>query len=288
MTTTDPITPATPVSETNEPPAAVAESDACPGKRPTSLAGERCTDNNDGEIAVHRESVAGRSQTSEARRRANKQNAQHSPGPKTEEGKKRSSLNATRHGLLAQTLHLPEEDMAAYHEFTDAYVKDLNPAGVVETQLAHACADLQFRLNRIAAAEHNLFSIGHVENADLWDTGHPESQTALAFAETLRNSPDPLKLLSTYEQRLSRRFLQTLKQLREMQAERRALEQEHLESLASLASTFRVQGVSLQVVENLDPADYGFVCSKHSWQIYCRRYRLPAANPKHQKAQNAA
>ena len=261
-----------------------AESDTCPGKRPTSLVGERCTDNNDEEIAVHRECVAGRSQTSEARRRANKQNAQHSPGPKTEEGKKRSSLNATRHSLLAQTLHLPEEDMAAYHEFTDAYVKDLKPAGVVETQLAHACADLQFRLNRIAAAEHNLFSIGHVENADLWDTGHPESQTALAFAETLRNSPDPLKLLSTYEQRLSRRFLQTLKQLREMQAERRALEQEHLESLSSLASSFRVQGVSQQVVENLEPADYGFVCSKHSWQLYYRRHYLPSAAPKTRKA----
>jgi hypothetical protein len=50
MTTTDPISPTTPASETNEPSAAVAESDACPGKRPTSLAGERCTDNNDGEI----------------------------------------------------------------------------------------------------------------------------------------------------------------------------------------------------------------------------------------------
>ncbi len=101
MTTTDPITPAPPVSETNEHSAAVVESDTCPGKRPTS----------------------------EARRRANKQNAQNSTGPQTDEGKKRSSLNATRHGLLAQTLHLPEEDMAAYHEFTDAYVKDLSPRG---------------------------------------------------------------------------------------------------------------------------------------------------------------
>jgi hypothetical protein len=98
---------------------------------------------------------------SEAQLRANRQNAQNSSGPKTDEGKKRSSLNATRHGLLAQTLHLPEEDMAAYQEFTAAYVKDLKPVGAVETQLAQSCADLQFRLNRIAAAEHNLFSIGH-------------------------------------------------------------------------------------------------------------------------------
>jgi hypothetical protein len=210
--------------------------------------------------------------TSEARLRANRGNARHSPGPKTPEGKKRSSLNATRHGLLAQTLHLPEEDMAAYQEFTAAYVKDLKPVGVVETQLAHACADLQFRLNRIAAAEHNLFSIGHTEHGDLWETGHPESHTALAFAETIRKSPDPLKTLSLYEQRISRRFLQTMKQLQTMQAERRALEQEHLEAMANIARSHAASGTPRQVIENLDPADFGFVCSKHSWQLYRRRF----------------
>ena len=217
---------------------------------------------------------------SEARLRANRQNAQKSTGAKTGEGKKRSSLNATRHGLLAQTLHLPEEDMAAYHEFTGAFVKDMSPVGVVETQLAHACADLQFRLNRIAAAEHNLFSIGHTEHGDLWETGNSESHTALAFAETLRNSPDPLKLLSLYEQRLSRRFLQTFKQLREMQTERRALEQEHLEELASIT-----HGHSRQFIENIDPADFGFVCSKHSWHLYQKRALMPPhPKPTHAEA----
>jgi hypothetical protein len=224
--------------------------------------------------------------TSEARLRAKRENAKNSRGPTTEEGKKRSSLNATRHGLLAQTLHLPEEEMAAYHDFTASFVKGMSPVGAVETQLAHACADLQFRLNRIAAAEHNLFSIGHVEHGDLWEPGHPEAHTALAFAETLRNSPDPLKNLSIYEQRLSRRFLQTFKQLREMQAERRALEQEHLIELANIASTFRANDTPRQVIENLDPADFGFVCSKHSWQLYSKRYRLPAA-PKSTRAEAA-
>ena len=223
---------------------------------------------------------------SDAQLRANRENAQHSSGPKTPEGKKRSSLNATRHGLLAQTLHLPQEEMSTYRDFTAAYVKDLNPQGAVETQLAHSCADLQYRLNRIAAAEHNLFSIGHIENGDLWETGQAESHTALAFAETLRNSPDPLKLLSLYEQRISRRFLQTLKQLREMQAERRELEQQHINSLANIALNYGVKGVSRQAIENLDPADYGFVCSKRSWQLYCRRNHLPS-DPKPNRAKAA-
>jgi hypothetical protein len=221
---------------------------------------------------------------SDARVRANRQNAKNSRGPVTEEGKKRSSLNATRHGLLAQTLHLPEEEMGAYDEFTDAYVKDLKPVGFVETQLAHSCADLQFRLNRIAAAEHNLFSIGHTEYGDLWETGHSESHTALAFAETIRKSPDPLKLLSIYEQRISRRFNQTLKQLLAMQADRRALEKEELEAMASVARHQAALGASWQVIDNFDPADFGFVCPKHSWQLYSRRYRLPASTPKTRKA----
>jgi hypothetical protein len=221
---------------------------------------------------------------SEARLLANQANAQNSSGPKTAEGKKRSSLNATRHGLLAQTLHLPEEEMDAYHEFTAAYVKDINPVGFVETQLAHSCADLQFRLNRIAAAEHNLFSIGHTEHGDVWETGHPESHTALAFAETLRKSADPLKLLSIYEQRLSRRFHQTLKQLTDMQADRRTREKEELKKLDHLAIDYSCRGASREAIDNIDPTELGFVCSQSAWQIHRRRERLPAAAPKTKKA----
>jgi hypothetical protein len=164
--------------------------------------------------------------------------------------------------------------MSTYHEFTQAFVEGLSPVGTVETQLAHACADLQFRLNRIAAAEHNLFSIGHIEFGNLWDPGHPEAHTALVFAETLRNSPDPLKTLSLYEQRLARRFAQTLKQFREMQAERRAQEQKDLQQLSNLASRYRAEGASSEDIENINPTELGFVCSKRSWDLYCRRNNL--------------
>jgi hypothetical protein len=174
--------------------------------------------------------------------------------------------------------------MDAYHEFSAAYVKDLKPVGFVETQLAHTCADLQFRLNRIAAAEHNLFSIGHTEHGDLWETGHSESHTALAFAETIRKSPDPLKTLSLYEQRISRRFQQTLKQLTAMQADRRAQEKEDLAKLAHLSLDYQGRGASREAIDNIDPTELGFVCSQHTWQLYRRRQLLPTAVPKTKKA----
>jgi hypothetical protein len=205
---------------------------------------------------------------SEARLRANHQNAQNSTGPRTGEGKKRSSLNSTRHGILAQVIHLPEEEMAVFTEFTKEYVTSLAPVGAVETQLANACADLQFRLHRLAAAEHNLFAIGHGENGGAWSVDNTESHTALTFAETLRRSKDPLALLTRDESRLSRRLLQTLKQLREIQAERRALKQQQLEELYLIAT------VNPGIAETMEPHEFGFVCSTSDWQRFYRRKQL--------------
>ena len=202
---------------------------------------------------------------SEARLAANRANAQKSTGPRTPEGKQRSCMNATRHAILGQVLHLTGKDLTAYNEFTSAYLKTLQPKGAVETQLANTCADLQFRLHRIAAAEHNLFALGHEENGDSIETGHPESHAALTFAETLRRSKDPITTITLYEQRLSRRFLQTLKQLREIQAERRALEQQQLDEMYIIARLHPSEA------ETIQPAHLGFVCSSSDWKQYLKR-----------------
>ena len=59
--------------------------------------------------------------TSEARRIANARNAQHSTGPKSDEGKKRSSMNALKHGLTAVEAVLPNEDPDAYQATLDQW-----------------------------------------------------------------------------------------------------------------------------------------------------------------------
>jgi hypothetical protein len=207
-------------------------------------------------------------QPSDARLRANHANAKKSTGPKTAEGKQRSALNATRHGILSQVIHLPEEEMNSYNEFTERYVASLQPVGAVETELANSCADLQFRLHRLAAAEHNLFAIGHDEQGERWNTGHCESHAALTMAETLRRSGDPLALLTVYESRLHRRFLQTLKQLRDIQTDRKAQEQSELAELAQVAAAHP------QLAEKINPTEFGFVCSEPQWQLYRLRQQL--------------
>src|SRR3954467_14941616 len=211
---------------------------------------------------------------SEARLRANRENAKKSTGPRTPEGKQRSSLNGTRHGILAQVIVLPKEDMDAYNKFTSDYAAALNAVGTVEIQLAHACADIQFRLHRISAAEHNLFALGHEENGDNWSTSESESHAALTFADTLRRSKDPIATITIYEQRLSRRLLQTLNQLRDMQAERRKLEQEQLDEMWAIVSLHPTE------FHTIEPAQLGFVCSTRDWRNYIKRRLLMSPSQK--------
>src|SRR5262249_1741987 len=95
---------------------------------------------------------------------ANRLNALKSTGPKSEEGKKRSSLNALRHGLTGQVLVLPEENLEAFNKFVSGIVDALNPADDVEKQLATTYAVTQNKINRAQTIEENLFTLGNIED----------------------------------------------------------------------------------------------------------------------------
>src|SRR5690349_10568602 len=89
---------------------------------------------------------------------ANIQNAQHSTGPNTEQGKSRVVLNGLSHGLTGQTVILPSDDLLAYKKFTQQFHDELKPAGVLESQLVQTISDTYWRLNRVTAMENSLFS----------------------------------------------------------------------------------------------------------------------------------
>jgi hypothetical protein len=60
----------------------------------------------------------------------NRENAQHSTGPRTEAGKQRSALNALTHGLTSRTALLPAEDLAAYQNHCQQ-LRDLKDAAAI-------------------------------------------------------------------------------------------------------------------------------------------------------------
>src|SRR5438477_3726397 len=75
---------------------------------------------------------------------ATRDNAQHSTGPRTDAGKARSRLNATRHGLTGQVNIRTEEDQKAYDTHCIGFFEDLKPKGAIEMNLVQTMADKQW------------------------------------------------------------------------------------------------------------------------------------------------
>ena len=64
---------------------------------------------------------------SQARLESNRLNAKKSTGPRSEEGKRRSSMNAITHGMTAKISLLPDEDEAAFERRMFEWVRDYGP-----------------------------------------------------------------------------------------------------------------------------------------------------------------
>jgi hypothetical protein len=71
----------------------------------------------------------------DARLRANRQNAQRSTGPRTAEGKAVSSQNARTHGLTAQTLPLLGADRRRFNKMADKFRAYYNPEDAIEEDI---------------------------------------------------------------------------------------------------------------------------------------------------------
>jgi hypothetical protein len=95
--------------------------------------------------------------TSWAQFRANRRNALKSTGPRTEEGKDRSRINAVRHGLTAETVIGALEDAEDYKAFEAAVIADYCARTALERELVLRLASLLWRLRRSIAIETDLF-----------------------------------------------------------------------------------------------------------------------------------
>jgi hypothetical protein len=76
---------------------------------------------------------------------ANRNNALLATGAKTDAGRKRSSMNALRHGITGQVTTMTDEDRAAHDTFSKALMQDLAPDGAMEIQLAQRIATDSWR-----------------------------------------------------------------------------------------------------------------------------------------------
>ena len=201
----------------------------------------------------------------EARLEANRRNAQLSTGPRTDHGKNRSKLNAFRHGLTAQIVVMPEEDLKRYQTFCQDFFTDWMPANTTETQLVQTLIDTQWRLNRARANENSFFALGHFGTAADIDPGDPEIHAALTAARMLLDRSRDFDNLSKHEQRLTRIFQSTIKLLRELQTERKQHETHNIRQAADNLKLHEMKKIPY------DPRADGFVLTNAAIHTYLDR-----------------
>src|SRR5271154_3959208 len=81
-----------------------------------------------------------------------------SRGPKTAAGKQRSSMNATRHGLLAKNILLDDESKETFAMVLNQHLAKFDPADDVERNTVEEMAASAWRMRRGWAIETALFN----------------------------------------------------------------------------------------------------------------------------------
>jgi hypothetical protein len=148
--------------------------------------------------------------SSERRIRASQANGAKSHGPKTEEGKRRSSQNATRHGLLASNVVLSLEDASSFEALLTSFETALQPTDDFSRTLVENMAIARWRTLRVLAMETATFehAIAKIDNPgpNPAEQTDPPTKAALALQNLCGGSAPAVNLLHRYEVRYDRQF----------------------------------------------------------------------------------
>jgi hypothetical protein len=185
---------------------------------------------------------------SPARLAANRANALKSTGPRTPEGKAKSALNSTKHGLTSHTPLLPSEDPTEFLLFQDGMLEELNPLTTQQLIRAQAVIEVSWKLHRYRITESTLLQkqADSYAAADLrnWEqrckyienenyakrrserSPMPEKPSHQYTAEELlalsffaTDGRSPLQLLDRYRSSLLRQLSKLTREYRELQAQ---------------------------------------------------------------------
>lgn len=118
--------------------------------------------------------------TSQKQIDANHRNAQKSSGPKSDEGKALSKMNATTHGLTAETVVIKDEDPRAFEMLQDDLIREFAPETTLEFQLVDRAAGLLWRLRRVPQIEASLMDVHRLE-VEYLDADYSKTFTSKAL-----------------------------------------------------------------------------------------------------------
>jgi hypothetical protein len=141
---------------------------------------------------------------------ANRANAKRSTGPASAAGKKASSQNAVRHGLIARAVVLKAESTQRFEELLASFVEEFQPRTANEHALVETLAVARWRLMRNWMLITALLET-ETANQDPQTGGDPVL-AAMAFRK-LADSSQALHLLQRYETALDRQYSRALNNL---------------------------------------------------------------------------
>jgi hypothetical protein len=209
--------------------------------------------------------------TSDARLNANRANSQCSTGPRTEEGKAKSSMNAVKTGLTGRTVLLPTDDSHAYHDHLDRHFLKFTPANDDEKALVQTIADTEWRLLRIAPLEAGLYAVGRRKLADLFpEEKDPANRQALIDVEIFTTYRRDFSNLGLQERRLRNQRNADVAELEKLQNDRRDKQAADLKRAKALYKSCRKLGIPFE------PAFFGFVFSLEELENHINREQAAA------------
>ena len=132
---------------------------------------------------------------------ANAANAQLSTGPRTEEGKERSSQNAIKHGLTAKELVVREDEREEFEIFRVDFINNIAPEDVVEVVAVNQALHAAWNLRRLRRLEADLMVNGLDPLLD-------------------ESSTKSLDRLLRYAVRAERSYFRAMDELRKLQTQR--------------------------------------------------------------------
>ncbi len=201
---------------------------------------------------------------------ANQNNARKSSGPRSAAGKEKVAMNAIKHNFCGQTVVVLKHESAAYNNHFQAFREEYKPVGPTEKYMVQTLADLSWTSNKIRGLIDDRITWSALKHAQPEDSNStPEIQSAMSQGWEVMKLAPSIATLGLYDQRKTRMFLTTRKELVAIQTERKAREKQELAEAAKLRQHDLL--TILPGEEEWHPSQNGFVCSLEEVDRYIAR-----------------
>ena len=188
---------------------------------------------------------------SEAQLNANRENAKHSTGPKSETSKQKTRMNALKHGYSGHIVVIPDHEKEAFRRHLENFRAEYRPKGITEEVLVQSLCDISWSTQQMRAQSANIMAMMGSKPNNIPGERDAELDYALSQAAHASENIKNLNTLGIYENRKARLFNATRRELVQVQAERKANEKAERETAKST-----------KPAEPATPVQDGFVCSE--------------------------